>query len=365
MANRADAASEHLHEVPAGSAGEPPELRTIAFVPCTTGAASAPSTTTPDLTGARIAGPLHTMSSSPSEAVAASARVAPALMQLSLERSRRRSSTEGKIRALRDQPHMADSSVHAAAAAPHVAVQLQQSRVRGGSRARRQTTRTVYQERAGSVPVSRRLRRVLNEMYLKRCASRIRIDRGESAEIDDPEELRELFAVGSHSVFADLHESKTALEAFSPFASVTEEQEASMLQELSSPQAARTRRSRRASEAAATARDTQHRLCLIDPRARTIMLGKTDAVAPLIEEIEARLEHVKTHSWSEGDEVPVELVLDEAFHRLLAHGVAQYYQLRSTSASASTQRRAVLLSPSLASRARWPEVTLLSALRMR
>eukprot|EP00184_Porphyridium_aerugineum_P001787 CAMPEP_0184697248 /NCGR_PEP_ID=MMETSP0313-20130426/4266_1 /TAXON_ID=2792 /ORGANISM="Porphyridium aerugineum, Strain SAG 1380-2" /LENGTH=420 /DNA_ID=CAMNT_0027156013 /DNA_START=83 /DNA_END=1345 /DNA_ORIENTATION=- len=165
--------------------------------------------------------------------------------------------------------------------------------------------------------VGKRLRRVLNDMYLQRCAHKVRSERGEDPEYLDVNELKQLFQVHHRSIFAELHESKSAAELFKPFTDISEDRERELLFPDKNPSHPEQRRVEDQSPEA--------RYLCIDRKIRAMLQLKFGVLQELIVDVEKSI----SRSRLDRPNASIQFELEDGFHRLAVHGVSQYYHMKS------------------------------------
>mmetsp|Transcript_2528 Transcript_2528/g.4452 ORF Transcript_2528/g.4452 Transcript_2528/m.4452 type:complete len:310 (-) Transcript_2528:836-1765(-) len=206
-----------------------------------------------------------------------------------------------------------------------------------GSRSASKHSANARSQRA-PVGMNRRLRRVMNEMYLKRSAGKLRGDApGEEPDLFDPDELKQLFAVNFRSVFSDLVESREAVEKFSPFTSVTEEQQTALFEKLekkkvSKKSSAIEKRSNESEKKSALC--AKKRFELVERKVRSLILSKYETVIPILRSVEERIVEYRNVFGSSAVQT---IEMTDSFHRLLAHGVAHFYCMRSSTVTLAQQ----------------------------
>ncbi|KAA8498982.1 hypothetical protein FVE85_6567 [Porphyridium purpureum] len=177
--------------------------------------------------------------------------------------------------------------------------------------------------------VSRRMRRALNDMYLQKCALRVRHERGDSLDLYDPAELRQIFAVSYTSVFNDLHDSQTASTSFAPFLNVTEEEQEQFLSELQPrttrcTQNARGKQNTNSEHSTGCAETAPYRFAKVSRKAQGVMLSKVESCESSLRKLEGLVSEV---ALIPNLRTPVEM--ESSYERMLLHGLAQYYFVHS------------------------------------
>eukprot|EP00871_Galdieria_phlegrea_P004127 jgi/Galph1/4715/GphlegSOOS_G3392.1 len=175
----------------------------------------------------------------------------------------------------------------------------------------------------------RRLRRIVNEIYLRSFEGfRHSYSEGLGEPSGATVPCKEDFRVSWKNAFDEVVTNSRNLMSFEPFRNVTEEEEKRILLALELKQRRQSKRTRR-SQTNSTNWELDERLRLattqwnrVDKRIRPLLV-KNSAVTPLVVDIESQILALYPHGGY--------LYIETSFERLLAHGIAQFHGMKSYS----------------------------------